>query len=105
VPIDDARAKKRQKFISRFVDVEAEEASDIDEDEEGDDEEGRAIRTQQHDSQFYKPEELKPRTGGLNTGFLTGMEERYRDTVQEDDEIDEEDEEMEVQERGDMLQR
>lgn len=48
---------KRQKFDpSRYLDVEAEEASDIDDDDEFDDEADKLFRKEQHESQYYTNE-------------------------------------------------
>ena len=84
-------SKKRQKFDPRkYLDVEAEEASDIDDDEDLDDEADKIFRKEQHESQYYTNEQLQRRQQGINQNLLASMEERYRDTVQADEEFDEE---------------
>ena len=74
--------------------MEAEEDSDIDDDDDIEDETERALRTQQHESQYYTAGQLQKKTQGISGTFLANMEERYKDTVQDDEEFDEDEEDM-----------
>jgi hypothetical protein len=72
------------KSIGKFLDIEAEEASDLDEDE-FDEEEHDFIKKKQQENQFYAEGELAKRHTGLNRDFLDGMANRYKDLEDQDE--------------------
>ncbi len=74
----EKRQHKKMKSIGKFLDIEAEEASDLDEDE-FDEEEHDFIKKKQQENQFYAEGELAKRHTGLNRDFLDGMANRYKD--------------------------
>ena len=67
---DDHRPKKRQKKdegVRRFIEDEAEEDSDeFDNGDDYGDEHDGELRQQQHESQYYKDDELRRKAPALN---------------------------------------
>ena len=51
------------------------------------------MKKKQQESQYYSKEELWKNQRGLNRNYISSMEERYKDTVQADEEVGEEEEE------------
>lgn len=90
-----------------FLDIEAEEASDIEDEEDEDlDENERAVRQGQVESQYYTKDQLHPRKGGINENLLSNMEMRYKQAEEMGEDVEDDGlQSQEYEDEEEMLQQ
>jgi hypothetical protein len=80
------KRQKKGKGVSMFFEDKAEEDNEIsDPDDEDAERPGKIISKE---DQYYKPEVLQRRAPGLNKQFIDRMEVDYKDTVQNDEDLE-----------------
>ena len=80
------KRQNKGKGVSMFFDDKADEDNEIsDPDDEDAERSGKIISKE---DQYYKPEFLQKRAPGLDKHFIDIIEDKYKDTVQNDEDLE-----------------